>query len=161
MFTKSARLLHPNWWQGCTWRTIVMRLHVRKINVATLTPETAGTKGVWAEVGRIFHPGWSHGCGPARVRMLSSSGSYAGTDCSKKAMFWSSLTVGGSKTSLCLHIRMRGAGWCEKLPLIGHSTFLFQLKLICIKKALEQVIENSPSYQKDWKSGRLAESGKV
>ncbi len=41
---------------------IVVRLHVGKTNVVTLTPKTVG-----AVIGKIFHPGRSHGWCPVRA----------------------------------------------------------------------------------------------
>ncbi len=60
---KSALLLHlPH--------AIVVRLLVRKTAVVISIPETADPFCVWAVtilVGRIFHPGRSHGCCPVRA----------------------------------------------------------------------------------------------
>ncbi len=48
---------------------LVVRLHVRKSNVVILTPETMFEQQPFL-IGRVFHPGRSHGCCPFRVTTM-------------------------------------------------------------------------------------------
>ncbi len=72
MLKKSARLLHPNWWQGSTcrarykWCSTCLKSALLSSHRNQRAPLVFEQKPIL--VGKIYHPGGSQDCWPDRAR---------------------------------------------------------------------------------------------